>query len=66
MTKRFGMLQISLNPMGKRKSKPSRLASVMAGSRALVRELWNLKGGWPTSLERTTDSSSTLGVVQSS
>jgi len=60
------MLQINLNPTGKKRLSQSKIVSAMGGSRASVHEPWNLKGGWPTSLERTTDSSSTLGVVQSS
>jgi HAD superfamily hydrolase (TIGR01509 family) len=54
--KRFGMLQISLNPMGKKKLRLSKLAFAMAGSLALVIALQNLKSGYLTSSERNTDS----------
>lgn len=54
--KRFGTHPINLNPTGKRKSKPWRLASVMAGSLDLVTARLNLRGGWQTSSGRSRDS----------
>jgi beta-phosphoglucomutase len=53
--KKSGMPQTSLNHMEKKKLKPLRLAFAMAGSLALVIVLWNLKGGWQTSSERSMD-----------
>src|SRR5210317_56202 len=53
--KKSGMPQTSLNHMENKKLKPLRLAFAMAGSLALVIVLWNLKGGWQTSSERSMD-----------
>jgi beta-phosphoglucomutase-like phosphatase (HAD superfamily) len=54
--KRFGMHPINLNHMGKKKSRPLRLAFATAGSLALVIALQNLKSGCLTSSERNMDS----------
>jgi beta-phosphoglucomutase len=53
--KKSGMHPTNLNHMGRKKLKPLRLAFAMAGSLALVIVLWNLKGGWQTSSERSMD-----------
>jgi hypothetical protein len=41
--------------MGRKKSKPLRIAFAMAGSLALVIVLWNLRKGWQTSSGRDWD-----------
>jgi beta-phosphoglucomutase len=54
--RRFGMHPTNLNHMERKKSKPLKIAFVMAGLLALVIALWSLKRGSLTSSEKGEDS----------